>query len=167
MLQTKIDFFENVWPANSAVCLRFDPLRRNSYIAWPQSLLSVDSVVQRSHIRFGYERSRVQFPAPGRVFMFDFSVLLFMCFYFCVPKQIICHKILHVFAIYIYLVYLTYCSICYRLYRYKDTDLASLTISFHLSQYCFNKSNLLMKPTWTIWTILIGDHSCPLWSNSH
>ena len=45
------------------------------------------------------------------------------------------------FAILIYLVYLTYCNICDRLKRYKDTDLASLTVSFHLSQYCSNKSN--------------------------
>ena len=67
------------------VYLHFDPLRLNSSIAW----LSVNSAVQRLCIRFGFERYRVQLPAPARIFMFDFL----FCYFFC-PKLIICHTFL-------------------------------------------------------------------------
>ena len=71
-------------------------------------------------IRFRCKRTRVQFPAPARVFMFDF--LFCCCFHFFVQKHIICHNILqNPFAMLIYLLYLTYCKICNRLHGYKDS----------------------------------------------
>ena len=59
--------------------------------------------------------------------MFDF--LLCCCgFFTCCPKtHYLSQNVAIPFAMLIYLVYLTYCKICDPLYKYKDTDLASLT----------------------------------------
>ena len=62
ILLKKNEFVENVWPAKSALFI--DVL---TLVVETAKQLSVGS----ERIRFGCESSRVQFPAPARVFMFD------------------------------------------------------------------------------------------------
>jgi len=58
-----------------------------------------------------YKRSRVQFPAPARVFMFEF---LFCCcvFSFCPKTHYLSQKFAIPFVMLLYLVYFTCCKIC-------------------------------------------------------
>ena len=107
----KNEFVENVWPAKSALFIyilthcveavkQLDCSRYSQLTRWCKGIL----------ICFGCELSRVQFPAPTRVFIF---VLLLLCFYFFVQKHIICHIIKQfLFAMLKYLVCLTYYTIC-------------------------------------------------------
>ena len=46
------------------------------------SLSTIDTFSWLGGAVVTHQRSRVQFPAPARVFMFDFFVLLLLCFYF-------------------------------------------------------------------------------------
>jgi len=50
-------------------------------------------------------------PGSGKGFMFDFFVLLLMCFYFLSKNTLFVTKFAISFAIVIYWVYLTYCKI--------------------------------------------------------
>jgi len=79
----KKEFVEIVWPAHSAFSFTCRPIASKQLNSMTTMLLSIDSVVQRLRIRFGCERSRVQFLAPAWVFMFDlfcFVVVVFFTF---------------------------------------------------------------------------------------
>jgi len=97
---------------------------------WPISLKQLNSlttiVTLSWRIPFWFERSRVQFPAPARVWF------LFCCccvFTFLAKTLFLSQHFAISFAILIHLVYLTYCKICDLLYGYKNTDRASLMLT--------------------------------------
>ena len=66
-------------------------------------------------IAFGCKRSRVKFPAPARVFMFDFLLCCCCVFTFCPKTHYSSQNFAISFAMLIFLVYLTYRKICDRL----------------------------------------------------
>ena len=81
-------------------------------MAWLQSILAVDLVVQWLRIRFGCKRFRVQSPIPARGFMFDFLFCCCCVFTFLSKNTYLSQTFAIPFTKLIYLVYLTYCKIC-------------------------------------------------------
>jgi len=102
--------------------LRSDNLYWNSWIAWQQSILSVNLMVYRLRIRLGCKRSWVQFHALALIFMFASFVLLLLYFYFFVQNTLFVIKFAIPFAMLIHLVYLTDAKMC-DLLNYKGTKI--------------------------------------------
>jgi len=110
---TEKNEFVKKWVARKFgfVSLRFDPLRRNSWIAWLQSVFTIDSVVQWLGAR-GSEFNII----PG--FCMSFYVwyfVVFVWFYFPPKTHFLSQNFSISFAMLIYLVYLTFCKTCDRL----------------------------------------------------
>jgi len=89
ILQKKMNLLKTGGPQIRICVFTFRPIASKQFNSLTTIDSPVDSVVQRLRIRFGCERSRLQFPAPA---VFLCSICVVVVFLLFVRKHIICHN---------------------------------------------------------------------------